>query len=282
MPSYLQLCLRTWQRQLPWPVVLLDHGNLPEYGVLDIASLSRFHPQLQKDAIMAAVLERNGGIFLDCDTIVFRGLSELTAPLARSELVLFSLYLGSAAARAHGRVVSEWLEEVRRRLGEPRDSPRWDYLGNEIVQEILQRGVDESHAIRAISRFPFASGARRFRWRREYATASPLRRLALTSVRKIRSAVLKFAMRDAITILPPFRIVTEERVLARRGMTPGERYQKFWFEGAGTLRDVISPDPALVYLHHSYTPAWYSALSEEEVLAHPCLLSETLRHALRE
>jgi hypothetical protein len=35
-----------------------------------------------------------------------------------------------------------------------------------------------------------------------------------------------------------------------------------------------------VGLHNSWTPHWYSSLSEDEVLAHDCLLSRTLREAL--
>lgn len=59
-----------------------------------------------------------------------------------------------------------------------------------------------------------------------------------------------------------------------------EDYRKFWFEEKLDVERVFKPKQTLIGLHNSWTPEWYKALSEKEVLENDCLLSKTLRHVL--
>ena len=43
-----------------------------------ISLLKKFKLMTQKDAVMVAVLEEHGGIFMDADTIVLRDLNPIT------------------------------------------------------------------------------------------------------------------------------------------------------------------------------------------------------------
>ena len=62
---YLELCRETWERALPdYEILVLDYSNLDEYvgeGTLDLGALRQVGLPLQKDAVVAAVLNRHGG-----------------------------------------------------------------------------------------------------------------------------------------------------------------------------------------------------------------------------
>lgn len=53
------------------------------------------------------------------------------------------------------------------------------------------------------------------------------------------------------------------------------KYQRFYFENNYKLSDIGKTD--MLMLHNSWTPKWYKDLSEAEVLAHDCTLSNILR-----
>jgi mannosyltransferase OCH1-like enzyme len=77
MTPYLELCVRTWKRNLPgYEIIFLDYSNLGNYlpeGTYEMTVLKRLPLMMQKDAVMVAVLKEHGGIFMDADTLVKRG-----------------------------------------------------------------------------------------------------------------------------------------------------------------------------------------------------------------
>ena len=77
-----------------------------------------------------------------------------------------------------------------------------------------------------------------------------------------------------------YGFIAEAAFYGRTGMSPSEQYRKFWFEEKLDVANVFRGRQRLIGLHNSWTPEWYKALSEKEVLENDCLLSKTLRHIL--
>lgn len=76
-PPYLNLCIKTWQKNLPkgYEIIFLNEKNLKNYipetalaQVLDKSRKDCFYCYLEY--LAASVLYYNGGIFLDADTII--------------------------------------------------------------------------------------------------------------------------------------------------------------------------------------------------------------------
>lgn len=66
MPSYIELCLRTWKV----PFTILTYENLHNYTDLSIEPLQRFTMPQIADCVRVHVLRDNGGYWLDADTIM--------------------------------------------------------------------------------------------------------------------------------------------------------------------------------------------------------------------
>lgn len=147
MPAYLRLCLNTWKTNAPeFEVTLLDHSNLESY--LDSAGypmdrLFMLPLQIQKDAIEAAVLHQNGGIFMDVDTLVLSDFKSVLKELQNSEIVLFSNHLAFMAARPGADLLQKWVKSVREKL--QNTSPDkladadWDFAGNTITNSLFKK-----------------------------------------------------------------------------------------------------------------------------------------------
>ncbi len=115
IPAYLRLCRETWLRHSPgFSIVQLNYDNFERYtgpGVLDLETLKTVSLPLQKDAIMFAVLARNGGIFMGMATIAFGDLSSLQRKLRNTELLMFYLHVGVVASRPGSQLVRACLVE---------------------------------------------------------------------------------------------------------------------------------------------------------------------------
>ena len=120
MTPYLKLCMRTWELNIPdYEIVVLDYSNLDSYidhGTYDMSVLRKLDLNVQKDAILVAVLNEHGGVFMDVDTIVTRDISPIVRRLGRTEVVTFNLHLGFVAARPHSRLLTAWTKEAQARL----------------------------------------------------------------------------------------------------------------------------------------------------------------------
>ena len=77
-----------------------------------------------------------------------------------------------------------------------------------------------------------------------------------------------------------FGFMPELLYYAAQTCEPGLKYQQYWFKSDAAVDTALLPRQVLIGLHNSWTPVWYQRLSEAEVLAHPCLLSRTLKHLL--
>jgi hypothetical protein len=271
--------MRTWAVNLAaYEVTVLDHSNLEEYIGADtykFAQLKKFQLQVQKDAILAAVLEKHGGIFMDADTIVTRDIAPIVKRLTSAEVVAFGRHLAFVASRPHAELLAVWREKIQERFArveKDASAPvpmEWDYLGNAVVEEALTelagrsrpgRMYDQVHQ-RQVSWPRWIRGA----WRR---VDDPI------LFRAVHGKHLRRLDRDR------HGFIAEAAFYGLTRMTPREQYVKFWFEEKADLENVFYPKQRLIGLHHSWTPDWYKRLSEQEVLESDCLLSKTLRHVL--
>lgn len=279
MTAYLRLCMGTWEpNRAAYSVIVLDHSNLVEYigaDTYDLAALKQFPLQVQKDAILAAVLEKHGGIFMDVDTIVTKDISPLAKHLARSEVVTFGRHLGFVAARAHARLLTAWRTRVQEKFAalkkETSGNPpaEWDYLGNAVVEEALRRMAADSALGRRYDRLVHAFAAQprliAGAWRRG---------LDPILFRAVHGKFLRRLDRDR------HGFIAEAAHYGRVAMAPRAQYLKFWFEENLDVSAAFRDGQRVIGLHHSWTPDWYKALSEKQVWEHGCLLSKTLRHVL--
>ena len=288
---YLALCMKTWERALhAHDIVLLNYENLGRYledGALDLETLRRLPLSMQKDAVMVAVLHRRGGLFLDVDTLAVADIAPLLAFLEQSEAVSFNMHLACIGARAGARLLDLWLGHIRRRLAAVRrvDGPPhvpWSYLGNDCLytamDDIVDAHEDSPYPLAAIERWiglgrpEVPVGGRR----------SPGARLLNGLLWRRRVLYFRTIHRKRLTMLDRSRFAFIPEGFGRpRDPCPQDvRYRRFWFESSAGVDAVVREGQLLIALYNSFTPDWYKRLSEAEVLAHPCLLSRTLRRLL--
>lgn len=180
MTPYLRLCMRTWTRALPgWEIVVLDRSNLGGYlreGTCAMETLERFGLPAQKDAILAAILEQHGGIFMDVDTLVTSDLSPILRLLRRTELVLFDLHVAFVAARPGARLLTLWRRRVQQRLARlgagtlGAEQRAWDHRGNAALDDAMTGMLGASPVGRAYGALARRRGSwspwARWAWRR--------------------------------------------------------------------------------------------------------------------
>lgn len=80
-----------------------------------------------------------------------------------------------------------------------------------------------------------------------------------------------------VTICPVRNCWPETYMVPGSGNRYG-KYLRLYFECSCHLKDIDPTD--MLMLHNSWTPQWYKELSEEEVLAHDCTLSNILKELL--
>jgi hypothetical protein len=295
---YLQLCRETWDRSLGGAeIITLDLSNVEEHigpGALDLDVLSRMSKMMQKDAAMVAVLHRQGGLFLDMDTLLAGDLTSMVRWLRRTGLVSFGGHIGAIAARPGTELLARWLANVQaniRRVASGEVDPtavRWDYLGNaplnDALREFRNRSFPRSLVLRgggagtprttqsdaATRAHPAGSAAARPRARVRWKTL----------VRPIDRALSRPAMAPHLKLLERRGFIAELGTGGKEGLDPVSLYLRFWFEDSGTVADVFRPGVDAVALHNSWTPDWYQGLTRDEVLAHGCLLSRSLVYLL--
>lgn len=127
MPGYLELCVSTWRRYLPeYEIAILDYDTINDWLPEDIVrkfSCKSASLAMQSDIFRALLLQRYGGIWLDCDTIIF---SEEAANIIRS-LTGETAFIGSADVRwvhaafiyakhPHAYIIEKWVKQLQYRV----------------------------------------------------------------------------------------------------------------------------------------------------------------------
>lgn len=285
---WLQLCRDTWRRGVGTEVVTLDYANLDDYlppGTLDLVSLRKLPLMQQKDGIMIAILHRHGGLFVDMDTLILDDITPLLRTLERTTLFNFGGNLSFVGARAGTTILALWLERLRARLAliaagkVDAANADWAFTGYETLAEVYAELRERSRHRRLIK--STAIGRRLWvlaaRAKPAPGTGGPLlRRIP----RRIEWELTRRSIARHMVQLSTAGFFAELGVPRDGAMDRQAQYRSFWFESDLPVQTVARPGVRVVGLHNSWTPAWYAALSRQEVLVHPSLMSRTLRHLL--
>lgn len=293
MPSYLQLCIETWRIYLPQHKVwVIDYDNLDEIlGVhfFDKSILVKLPLAMQKDAIMVAILQQRGGVFMDADTIAVRSLGPICERLRQNEVVMFGAHCAFIAARPKSKLLGFWLQEIHRRMhrissGEERlDQLRWDFIGNAALDCAQNALLAEKKLIGMIRGVMVSLSCVLREWA-GVGSYAPFRDFMMRAANSIdarsKNILLKSFYRQNLAILSPVDdgFISEGKIFKGKGMGPKEKYIRFWFGNHLDVQYVFSDKQAVIGLHNSWTPQWYKDLSRADVLRHHSLLSRTIRH----
>ncbi len=257
LPTYLKLCMQTWQKFLPeYEVVVLDYSNLDDWLGKDFFDKSLFNDfslPKQADAIRCALLQRYGGIWMDCDTIITSDkVRNFLNP--ESNFVLIGYHVAFICANKKSFVLKHWLKGVQFRIKFYKEYKRnskfgrfclwlrspskykkivknlegWDFLGNGVLQKPLHK-----------------------------AEKNPKEFLSID--------------RQAYNILPE---------LTEYGVSSPDTYRQFYFENDFSDK-VMKNDPGIILLHNSWTPQEYLKMDEKEFFSTNNTISNLLKKILK-
>jgi hypothetical protein len=294
---YLDLCRKTWEIQSPgYEIITLDYSNLFDYidkFTYDFQKLKDLPLMMQKDAVMVALLQQRGGLFLDIDTLVFRDITAFLDKLKDTEVVMFSTHIGCIAARAGARVMSSWMEGIQSRINKltPEQfetAPGWDFIGNSVLTEVMDDMVREITLERLFenrlvnlsptSYEPSITGI----GQTTQSKVSFLSRARKSFIRRKRLFFFKIFYRKYFLMLDRIKsgFMMELDYFQTKKMTTKEKYLNFWFDCNVDIDIILNKNPMVIGLHNSFTPEEYKTLNEREVLEEDYLLSKTLNYLL--
>lgn len=228
MPYCWNLCLRTWQKNLPeCSINVLDFGNIEKY--IDIRQFmpglfsKHMNLMLISDVIRAAILEKYGGIWLDIDTIISdRSAKRFFTEDTNHDAVFFGdteknigTYIAFIKAKAHSKFLNTWLEYIKKKLNEIKDNtPPFtpNTMGNDFTDSYCAAHPDEIKIISADD-----------------------------------SSVI------AENFLYPVKNIDE---------LP-DRYMNYYFVKSYHIEDIVGD---MLFLHNSWTPEIFKKISEEDFL----------------
>jgi len=298
MIPYLELCRRTWQRNLPdYEIIFLDYSNIDLYlpeGTYDITVLKKLPLMMQKDAIMIAVLKEHGGIFMDADTLVTGDIAPLVDMLMDTEVVMFSTHAGFMAARPGSHLLTLWYKEIQGKLnflGEMKDkAPQlsWDFFSNSAMADVMDKMIESLGSFHMMQKHIEVKFVLAYlKITKDQKLLAPrlkvlMSRIGNTLMRRKRALYFRTAFRRYLTMLDrlEYGFIPEAIYFATRRNTPEEKYWKFWFDNHIDIKKVFRPNQTVIGLHNSWTHQWYKELSEKDVLENEALLSRTLKHLL--
>ena len=255
LPGIIKLCIRTWKKFLPkdYIIIILDYHNLKNYLSLKIINkilCKKMTLPIQADAIRVAILQKYGGFWMDCDTIITN--SDFINMFNNSDLFLFGnskdnkANIGFIYAKNNSTILKTWLDRIiiRTRIYKYRLFLKaifpikyfiinfnklltWDYLGNGILNQIIKNSSKNS--IRIIER------------------------------------------KDAY-VFP--------EIFINNG-SPYKSFQDFYFTERNP-ESLLKKCKGILMLHNSWIPAKYKNMSEEEFLHQDILLSHLLSKLLND
>ena len=176
MPGYINLCIKTWKKNLPnnYKIIILDHQNLKDYlnyKIIDKIVCKQMQLPFQADAIRIAILKKYGGIWMDSDTIITNS-DFINMFNGSSDLIMFGsskinvLYTGFIYASKNSIIIKKWLNCIFKRIKIYKQRLflkqifqiklfeqffnqllRWDYLSNGIINEIVKNVSKKSFTL---------------------------------------------------------------------------------------------------------------------------------------
>ncbi len=144
IPAYLELCKKTWHKNIPnCEIHIINYNNINQYieGIYNLESLKKIPLAMQSDIISAAILEKFGGLFLDIDSVVTDDLFKIFNTISTEKLIAFgnerkAIHIAVLySKKPNNRILREWRKGAQEKLRI--DIPikmNWDYFGNSIVE----------------------------------------------------------------------------------------------------------------------------------------------------
>lgn len=145
IPPYLRLCVQTWFKFIPnLEVELIDQIGSRKWTAdyYDFENFKKLTYPMQSDAVSAAVLAKEGGTFIDLDTIFTSSvaadfftedLDSLKAFGTAPGLHIAVLSTGSP----NNPVATTWRSAVASRIADMPTPRPWNYIGNAPLDQIL-------------------------------------------------------------------------------------------------------------------------------------------------
>ena len=253
IPGYIILCINTWKQYLPkdYRIVILDYHNLKDYlndKLINKILVKQMTLPIQADAIRVAVLQKYGGFWMDCDTIITN--SSFMNMFYGSDLIMFGnskrkiLNIGFIYASNNSTLLKIWLDGIikRSRIYKQRLLLKhifpsqlfnkyfdrlltWNYLGNGIINEIVKNASSKS---------------------------------------------FKLIERDEAYSLPDMSYKKE----------PIQNYRDFYFT-EGDPEPILKKCKGVLLLHNSWTIYNYKKMSQKEFLQQDIMLARLLSRLLR-
>ena len=162
MPVYIQMCMETWKKFLPGvEIISLNLRNLSEYVDMGIcmekllAGMTGEGPLYKwphvGDAVRAMLLEKYGGIWFDCDTVVLNSNAANYFSNDKYEVIAFGdpadrqARICNISAVPHARLMRFWAKAVQWKIlnFNPTTKFFWSYLGNSIVDPYVKTFDEE-------------------------------------------------------------------------------------------------------------------------------------------
>lgn len=263
LPPYIKLCIDTWRKNLTgYEIKILNYSNLFNYirnDVLDIQLLEKFPLMIQKDAIEIAVLEENGGVFLDADLIILKDISPLLEKLENSEVIMFANHVAFIAAKPKSKLMTLWLNEIRNKMTELKENKFWGFLCNKTPENgMLDKILKFTISLKV--RWPFLANS---------IQTKLVKKCSENEIKRLNKIGHAFILEEIY-----FREIANK--------TKKWKYKNFWFNKKISIDDALIEGQSVIALHNSWTPKWYKELSEADLLENDCLLSRILKHTIME
>jgi len=295
---YLQLCLKTWAIRLPrHKIIILNYSNLDNYippGTYDYSLLKKFKLMTQKDAVMVAVLEEHGGIFMDADTIVLRDLNPIICKLDKTEAIMFGKHCAFVAARPGSYLLKLWRKAIQDRIhrilndGHDVKNLSWDVFSNSVLESAMDEIIMSNKLVSSIQKYMVDAWALYLKETikkddvEAFRGRELLHRISNSVLERKRNLLFRTVYKIYLTMLDSnkYGFIPEAKYFKSKLMEPQEKYRQFWFTNKCDIKNVFMDKQSLIGLHNSWTPQWYKDFSERDVLEHDCLLSRTFQYLL--
>lgn len=145
IPPYLKLCVQTWFKFIPdLEVELIDQAGSRKWTAeyYDFDNFKQLSYPMQSDAVSAAVLAKEGGTFIDLDTIFTSSVAAKFFTEDLEKLKAFGAAPGLhiailSTARPNDPVATTWRAAVARRIADLPAKRPWNYIGNAPLEKIL-------------------------------------------------------------------------------------------------------------------------------------------------
>ncbi len=252
MPAYIRLCIKTWEKFLPdYKIHILSYENLNEFlsKSFDKSLYKNFSLPKQADAIRCALLKENGGIWLDCDTIItspdIRNILDIN-----SQLVMIGNHLAFIKSEKNSKILKYWYKKLINNINFYKthkfQTNKLFYFLESVFHPKLHKNLDS--------------------W--NYLGNLILKKALKTKNKKLFYKINKFE----INAFPELKENKNIEDLTKN-------YQNFYYNNDFS-KEVLENTKGIILLHNSWTPSEYLSMSNEEFLQKNCTLSNILKDLL--